>query len=179
MLNCIPTRRSNKLKKKTTRKLHHEAPQEEEEEDGDNEREGGEGQGLEGEKEIVQERTEPSAHSIVICGATSPGRGPIFGDFITICHALMGRGVYGDFISCFPIDDHFHWLQRQRPKDGGGDRITAVSATNVYGGCLTYTKEEYDTCLKWWHQTGPFEVIFIFFKLPERKLRLYWLSVLY
>lgn len=169
MLNCIPTRRSNKLKKKTVRKLHHEAPQEEEgEDDYDDGGEGGEGQGLEGEEEIVQERTEPSTHGIVICGATNPGRGPIFGDFIAICHALMGRGVYGDFLSCFPIDDHFDWLQRQNSKDGGGDRTTAVSATNVYGGCLTYTKEEYDTCMKWWHQTGPFEVKLIFlFQVPE------------
>lgn len=151
MLNCTPTRRYNKLKKKAVRKLHPKAPQEEQKEERD-------GQGLEGGVEILQEPTKPSTHSVVICGVTNPGRGPIFGDFITICHALMGRGVYGDFISCFPIDDHFDWLQREKPKDRGGDRTTTVSAKNVYGGSLTYTKEEYDTCVKWWHQTGPFDV---------------------
>ena len=147
MLNCIPTRRCNKLKKRAVRKPHPEAPQEEDEDDEEGE-EGGEEQGEEGEEEIVQERTKPSTHSVVICGATNPGRGPIFGDFITICHALMGRGVYGDFISSFPIGDHFDWLQRQKPKDRGGDKTTTVSSANVYSGCLTYTKEEYDTCLK-------------------------------
>lgn len=149
MLNCIPTRRPNKLKKKAVRTLHPEPPQEEEGEEDEEEEEE--------QEEVMKEPTEPSTHSVVICGATNPGRGPMFGDFITICHALMGRGVYGDFISCFPIDDHFDWLQRQEPKDRG-DGSTAVSATDVYGGCLTYTKEENDTCLKWWHQTGPFEV---------------------
>ena len=105
----------------------------------------------------MNELTKPLTHTIVICGATNPGRGPIFGDFMTVCHALMGRGIYGDFISCFPIEDHFNWLQREEPEDCSNER-TVVSTANAYGGCLTYTKEENDTCLKWWHQTGPFEV---------------------
>lgn len=138
MLSCIPTRRPNKLKKKASRTLYPEPPQEEEEEE-------------------VKEPTKSSIHTVVICGATNPGRGPIFGDFMTVCHALMGRGVYGDFISCFPIEDHFNWLQREKSEDCS-DGTAVVSATDVYGGCLTYTKEDNDTCMKWWHQIGPFEV---------------------
>lgn len=137
MQSGIPTRRPNKLKKKAppTSALPVEPPQEEE----------------------VKEPANYLTHNLVICGATNPGRGPIFGDFMTVCHALMGRGVYGDFISCFPIQDHFDWLQRKEP-EYCGKGTTAVSATSVYGGRLTYTREEYDTCLKWWHQMGPFEV---------------------
>lgn len=133
----IPIQRPKKLKKEAPRisAPHPEPPQVEE----------------------FKERTKPLTHNLVICGATNPGCGQVFGDFLTVCHALMGRGIYGDFISCFPIEDHFDWLQREEPEDCV-DGTTAVSATNAYGGCLAYTREEYDTCPKWWHQTGPFEV---------------------
>lgn len=139
MLSKIPSRRPNKLKKNAACTLHPEPTQQEEESE-------------------LKEPTKRSTHTVVICGATNPGRGLIFGDFMTVCHALMGRGVYGDFISCFPIEDHFAWLQRE----DFGDGTRVVSATSVYGGCLAYTKEENDSCLKWWHQTGPFEVGWFF-----------------
>lgn len=48
---------------------------------------------------------------LVVCADTDHTDGRVFSDFIGYCMALREQGVEGDFVSCFPIEEHFTWFQ--------------------------------------------------------------------
>lgn len=48
---------------------------------------------------------------LVVCAATDHKDGCAFSDLVGYCMVLRERGVEGDFLSCFPLEKHFMWIQ--------------------------------------------------------------------
>ena len=49
--------------------------------------------------------------NLVVCGTRDHKQGYIFSDFMGYCMALREGGINGGFLSYFPIQQHFMWLE--------------------------------------------------------------------
>ncbi|XHG05991.1 hypothetical protein AWENTII_009203 [Aspergillus wentii] len=94
---------------------------------------------------------------LVICGATSYTDGVMFSDFIGYCMALLEHGVEGDFLSCFPLEQHFTWLQNEN--NPPVDEIRFGRLEDEDKAVYTYSRDSYVNGQYWWIQVPPSELM--------------------
>ena len=89
----------------------------------------------------------------MICGAKNAERdGFIFGDFLSFSMALQQKNIGCDFLSCFPLGEHFEWLGKLSPP------ITDIKFGKFgpnHGQALhTYSNFDFNHRTIWWKQVG-------------------------
>lgn len=104
-------------------------------------------------KALSPEPRPPKSYNLVACGAKDTVKdGFIFGDFLGFCMALKAKDVGGDFWSCFPLFEHFKYLETRKPP------ITDIKfgkfGPNRAQALWTYTKFESEHRERWWKQVG-------------------------
>ena len=97
-----------------------------------------------------------TAHYLVVCGATKHEDGFIFSDFMGYCSILQERGINGTFLSCFPLRQHWSWLETYKP--GVNDIKFGRISLRDPKGVIVYTKEQWQNGTKWWRQVPEDEV---------------------
>jgi len=96
----------------------------------------------------------PKAFYLVVCGATSSRLdGFLFGDFFGWCMALKEKNVGGDFYSCFPLEEHFDWLDKKKPpvEDIKFGKIGPNRSEHMF----VYTRKQFERRESWWTQKEP------------------------
>lgn len=96
---------------------------------------------------------ELHCYNLVVCGATDYHDGHIFSDFMGFCMALREHQIGGDFFSCFPLEEHFMWLQNEH---------TPPISTIKFGklgpekdkALYTYSRHTFVNRQYWWTQVA-------------------------
>lgn len=109
------------------------------------------------------------SHNLVVCGASAARDGFIFSDFMGYCYSLMQKGIYGTFLSCFPLAEHFAWLATQTNPVVTDIKFGKTSKSNK-NGLVSYSKAQYEKREYWWQQIGPLQVIFVLIPLVIAKI---------
>lgn len=91
-----------------------------------------------------------SVHKLIVCGAQNKEDGWLFSDFMGYCMSLINLPGPNNYLSCFPLEDHFTWLKSHTPpkddiKAGGHD------GRAIY----TYTSAHFRNGKHWWTQVNP------------------------
>lgn len=101
---------------------------------------------------------EPQSYNLVVCGATFHEEGFIFSDFMGFCMALREHGVGGDFLSCFPLEEHFMWLQNENSPP-----ITTIKfgklGPNNDKALYTYSRHQFVNRQYWWTQVAHHQLL--------------------
>jgi hypothetical protein len=106
-----------------------------------------------------QNPREKTSLNLVVCGATNPEKdGYIFSDFMGFCMALRELGVGGDFLSCFPVEDHFIWLRNKNPPPIDTIKFGKMGPQNDKP-LYTYSRHAYLNRNYWWKQVGKHELL--------------------
>ncbi|KAL8830119.1 MAG: hypothetical protein Q9170_005879 [Blastenia crenularia] len=92
----------------------------------------------------------PTSHNLIVCGASGEADGLIFSDFMGYCLAFRAKNVEGRFLSCFPVDEHFAWLERNHPKST--DIKFGKTTNKEKRAVASYSKDQYDRGDHWWEQ---------------------------
>lgn len=85
-----------------------------------------------------------------MCGATKEEDGFIFSDFMGYCFSLQQKGVGGRFLSCFPLNEHFAWLERHHP--GISDIKFGKTSNPERRAIVSYSKQQYEQHAYFWEQ---------------------------
>lgn len=95
---------------------------------------------------------------LVVCAATDHTDSHAFSDFMGYCMAFRERGVEGDFLSCFPLEKRFMWLQNDHnpPIDVIKFGKTGPSREQAI---YTYSRQSYLNGCRWFTQVGAHELL--------------------
>ncbi|KKK26856.1 hypothetical protein ARAM_003456 [Aspergillus rambellii] len=101
---------------------------------------------------------EPRSYYLVVCGAQNYMDGFIFSDFMGFCMALRDHGVGGDFLSCFPLEQHFAWLRNTFSPPIDVIKFGKLGP-NGHKALYTYSRFAYVNRQYWWTQVGVHELL--------------------
>ena len=102
---------------------------------------------------LAVSESKPLGFTLVVCGATNHLQdGSIFGDFLAFCKVFGEKGITGDFISCFPTEQHMVYLKNEHGIDDL--KWGKVGPRPDQGPIFTFTREQLVMHQNPWKQVG-------------------------
>ncbi|KAL8882912.1 MAG: hypothetical protein Q9198_000158 [Flavoplaca austrocitrina] len=101
--------------------------------------------GRDGSQHPTQSFKQPRVLFLVICGATDAKTDDfIFSDFMGFCTMLMEKGIFGDFVSCFPVRLSLKYMKNEYNIESFKFGKVILPGTTSESWLYQYTRQQFE-----------------------------------